>query len=389
MGRRRRVATAGTELEKHDGRPLRVLVDGLSARTAGGGTYLVRQVEALAQRDDVRLTVYASGAVADRLIALGGRVAVHRRPRPRLFLRVLWEQTVLPLIARRYDVLYMPANFAVFASPRPQVVTFQNPNHFGELARRVRRRLYGRVGGLRLTVESLAARLSLRRATSAIAVSESLKRTIEEDVGRMAKLRVVRSATPIEPQPTDRGGDGRYVLVVSNDYPHKDWDGLISTFEQSDDLPPLWLVGWPRSPERLEALRDRLEASGSRERVRFVGGVEDRRELGRLYSDAACYVAHSFLEAFPLTPYEAMAHGLVPVVSDIPSHREICGANAIYYEPDDLESIAAAIREGLRTRMQPTRLPELFQRSWDENAAELAAALAAAADRDGVVPRPR
>jgi hypothetical protein len=67
-----------------------------------------------------------------------------------------------------------------------------------------------------------------------------------------------------------------------------------------------------------------------------------------------------------------MCNELPLAASDIPAHREICGGAATYYAPDDPDALAAAVRTALRrTGSVPVRAP-VFDRTWTENAKEVA-----------------
>ena len=176
-------------------RPLRLLVDGTSARSGGGATFLIRQLGALAHASDVEVTVYAPPSVVKALASRRLPLDLRLAPRVPLLARLLWEQIVLPWKARQFDVVYMTGNFALFASPRAQVVTFHNLYHFGNAAR-FARKLCNRRLALRIAVESYVARLSLRRTTVPVTLSWTMCRAIEEDVGPVPRLRVIYPAPP-------------------------------------------------------------------------------------------------------------------------------------------------------------------------------------------------
>ena len=89
---------------------------------------------------------------------------------------------VLPRVVRKHDVLYSPGNFAVLAAPRPQVVAFQNALHFGKAGAQFVRRVHSGRYRARTWAERRLARISLRRATAAVVLSESLGRAIAEDI---------------------------------------------------------------------------------------------------------------------------------------------------------------------------------------------------------------
>ena len=356
----------------------RVLVNALSATTGGGVTYAVEQLSALARDPDLDLTVLAVGATASALRDQAPRIRVREHPRRTLPQRVAYEQLVLPLAQSRFDILYAIGNFACFGWLKPQVVTFQNPNHFGAHARSwLSRNGTGRYR-LRMAVERAAARASLLHATQPIAISRSLRSAMIEEVGDRP-IAIIMSGTPELPEPRpprDRRPPDRYVLAVANDYPHKDWDALIEQFLADPSLPPLLLVGQPRSDARREELSTRMR--GRDGRVVLWGSEHDRGVLAWLYAHAATYVAHSFLEACPLTPSEALARGTPVVASDIPIHREVCGDAATFYPPDRPAEMRPLVRQAVEAERTLDASPLL---TWTDNARELAARLREAGAR--------
>lgn len=356
--------------------PLRVAINGLSAHTGGGLTYLAEQIKGLAgPGTGLELTVYCTDALADACGELRG-ARFHRFPHLPFPLRMAIEQILLPVLTRKADVVYCPGNFAMFLRRGPQVVVFQNPNHFGSRARAVRANHYALLHRLRKSFEAAVARSSLRRATAAIAISESLLATIREDVPDSAQLHLLLSASPELPAGGARSSaEDEYVLAVANDYPHKDWDGLIGVFTSRDDLPLLRLVGKPRSRKRERQLAGLIATSANPDGVELIGSITDRAALAALYEGARCFVAHSRLEAFPLTPFEALSRGLPVLATDIPPHREVCGDAAAYYPVDRPGRLGDLISDPPPAGSPPSGL----RRTWSDNASELAAILRSAA----------
>ena len=102
--------------------------------------------------------------------------------------------------------------------------------------------------------------------------------------------------------------------------------------------------------------------------VTFLGPVSEEAK-GALYKGAKAYVSVSSCEGFGLTPLEAAAHGTPSVLSDIPAHREVMGAQAIYVHGNDVQDIARGIQEGLsqtRDREALKKHTEFF--SWSQTA---------------------
>jgi glycosyltransferase involved in cell wall biosynthesis len=350
---------------------LSVLVNAVSARTGGGLTYAFEQIRELAAVEDLELSVLATQPLARRLGTACPGLRVRAQRRLPLVLRVVWEQAAIPLLARDHDVVYMLGNFAAFAYRGPQAVALQNPNHFGATARAIRAAVPSRRHRMRLALEAAVARASVTAATRTIAVSETLRAAVEEDVGHARGLRTIPSGVPELPRGLERTRERRYVLAVANDYPHKEWDSMLSTFAREPGLPPLVVAGACRTGRRQRELED-LIARLPTGKISLVGAVEDRAAMAELYREALCLVAHSRLEAFPLTPYEAWSMGVPVAATDIAAHREACGPRAFYYDPDVPGSLARAVRDA--TGSAPSGAVAGLT-SWRENAAAVAALL--------------
>jgi glycosyltransferase involved in cell wall biosynthesis len=347
----------------------RVLVNAMSAQLGGGSTHVLAQMEELDRLADFDLTIHAVGEVAVELTRRCQRAQVVCHPRWSLPLRVAWEQCVLAAAARSHDVIYCPGNFALLASPRPQVVCAQNAFYFTDEVRALRRRLWPTVGRARLTLESVGARVSMRRADRAVTVSNAMRDAVLADMGHATALSVIRSAAPVLPKPTVGTSDppaGSYLLSVAHDDPHKDWDGLVAGVLSDPALGTLVLVG------RCTAARAQALTKCYGGRVRALGAVHDRARLSALYTGARCVITHSWIESFGLTLAEAQVAGVPAAASDLPAHREIALPTTRFYAPGDTSALAAAVRAAMdQVPVNPGEAP----RTWHDNAAELAAVL--------------
>jgi len=162
-----------------------------------------------------------------------------------------------------------------------------------------------------------------------------------------------------------------YALFIGNDYPHKDWDGLTKMWREHDLVLPLVMAGMT-SRERLR----RLGLQSPRGAVRWIGAVSDRGHLRGLLERASMVIVHSTLEAFPLTPFEAMSLGIPVVASGIPAHREVCGPAALFYDPTDGEDLRSCValvlaNESVRQRLIRAGMHRKTEYSWAGNADEL------------------
>ncbi len=68
--------------------------------------------------------------------------------------------------------------------------------------------------------------------------------------------------------------------------------------------------------------------------IKFVEGPPDF-ELQRIFKQSKIVISTSVAEGFGLPPLEGMASGCLPVISDIPQHRETVGNFGFYFGGDD------------------------------------------------------
>ncbi|SFG94489.1 glycosyltransferase family 4 protein [Sporolactobacillus nakayamae] len=134
-----------------------------------------------------------------------------------------------------------------------------------------------------------------------------------------------------------------YLLYVGNIKPHKNLIKLIEGFEIIKHKIPHNLIivgkkdGFITGDSRVNEF-----ASKNINRIQFTGYVTDK-ELNKLFNNADIFVFPSLYEGFGLPPLEAMAKGIPVAASNIPPIKEICGDNAIYFNPYDEYSIARSI----------------------------------------------
>jgi len=115
-------------------------------------------------------------------------------------------------------------------------------------------------------------------------------------------------------------------------------------------------------------------------RVVRTGYVSDA-ELPILASGACALLYPSLWEGFGIPPLEAVSAGTLAIASDLASLPEVLGAHAVYCDPYDPRSIAAAMRQclemppGERQRRIEAGVEHASRLTWDAAAAKFAALL--------------
>lgn len=133
-----------------------------------------------------------------------------------------------------------------------------------------------------------------------------------------------------------------YILYVGNAYPHKNLRRLLSAFSLVVKKRKMKLVLAGDDSYFYPKLKTYAEKLGIASDVVFFGTANDE-QLIDLYSFSYCLVFPSLMEGFGLPNLEALACGVLPVVSDIPVFREIWGDLLPAFNPYDEKSIATEI----------------------------------------------
>jgi glycosyltransferase involved in cell wall biosynthesis len=125
---------------------------------------------------------------------------------------------------------------------------------------------------------------------------------------------------------------------------------------------------------RLNRLVADLDLTGS---VTFTGFISDE-DYRLLLQGARLFLAPSHGEGFDLPALEAAASGRAVICSDIPVHRELLGDGAVFFPPDDAETLARHIedlweREEERNRLGRAARQRAADFSWERMAGQLAA----------------
>lgn len=361
-----------------------------SFRRAGISHYVEQVLLQLGQIDrSNRYSVYTTRGLDRRALGLPDnfRVIPSRLPTINPRVRIPWEQLLAPMLLRRSgaDLFHGVHSVVPVACPVPSVVTVHDlafirfPQTF---------RAYNR------TYLDLATRLSVRRAARVLVVSEHTRREVIGLLGVPPERVVVTPNAAREhfrpPDPAAleafrarKGLPERFVLYVGTLEPRKNLTTLLEAYAivAQDQAAPL-LVGGGKG-WLYDAVFQRLEALGLRDRVRFVGYL-DEEELPLWYAAATVFVFPSIYEGFGMPPLEAMACGTPVVASNTSSLPEVVGDAGLTVSPYDPAALAEAIRRvlddaDLRQELRERGLRQARAFSWRLTAERTLAAYEAAA----------
>jgi len=294
-------------------------------------------------------------------------------------LRLLWEQSALPLLARRHriDVLHSPVFVAPLALPCASVVTILDMTWFTlpEKHTRVKRAYFRKM-----------IPPSVKRAGRIMAISEATKRDVVDVLG-VSPGKVIVTLLGVDPNrffPDATQGQGKrmmaqygvcrpYVLYVGKLEPGKNLPILIEAFASIAErfsAHQLVLAGNPGWD--YETIYEAATRLPCRQRIRFTGFV-DEDDLPALYAGADLFVYPSSYEGFGFPVLEAMACGTPVITSNISSLPELAGDAGLLVDPQDVDALAGAMRrvlvdDALRQQMRARGFEQARRFTWEETA---------------------
>lgn len=244
-----------------------------------------------------------------------------------------WEQWDLArqLTRVRPDVLFAPGYTAPLTAPCPIALTIHDVSFFDQPEE-----FRWREGLRRRRITAWAA----RRAKVVLTVSAFSRDRLVERIGVPAsRVRVIHhgmrpsAVDAIATRPREP-----IALYVGSIFPRRHVDVLVRTFatEVAPRVPDarLEIIGEDRLPPG-ETLQDWLTALPAEVRGRVVArSWVDEATLRDLYARARVFVFLSEYEGFGLTPLEAIAAGVPPIVLDTPVAREVYGDAARFVGGD-------------------------------------------------------
>ncbi|WP_345952068.1 glycosyltransferase family 1 protein [Mucilaginibacter sp. PAMB04274] len=143
-----------------------------------------------------------------------------------------------------------------------------------------------------------------------------------------------------------------YILFVGNVKPHKNLNVLIEAYlklsTSIQDKYKIVIVG--RKEGFItgdQSIFNKIQNNSILQKSILFTGYVNQQDMDSLYTMASVFVFPSFYEGFGLPPLEAMKCSCPVIVSDIPSHQEVCNDAALYFDPLDSSKLALLLKEVL------------------------------------------
>ncbi len=350
-------------------------------RSAGIHGYIAELIKHLPSADaGLRYTAMTHPLAAKLIAGMPTRTSDLITERP--WARIAWEQCFQPLIAarERFDLLHGLAFVSPLMGRCPTVVTVHDLSFalFPEWAR-----------GANAAYLRLFTRLSCKKATRIIAVSEHTRRDVIRLYG-VADDKVQAIPHGVDARFSPRSGQEiaefrrthalpeHFILFVGTLEPRKNLVKLIQAFSNiKSQLSNLKLVlvggrGW--ADDEIFAAIEKL---GLHEHVIWAG-YAPADDLPLWYNSADVFAFPSLYEGFGMPLLEAMACGTPVVTSTAACLPEVAGDAALIVPPDDADALADALQRALTDRavrqtLRANGLARAAAFTWEDTARRTAA----------------
>ena len=355
---------------------LRVLIDAtaVTRKKAGVGVYAKNLIDQLVAAQQLELFLLVQDDDPDFVYSGMPHVTVLRMPSRllrKIPLRLIFEQTALPMLVRRHriDIVHsLHYSFPLFRFGARSAVTIHDMTSV--LMPEVHERI-------KLLYFHFFLRRALRGSDAPIFVSHSAQQDYVAHFGTPRGLSTVvhhgknpafhpnRDSAAIASVRAKYKLPTRYMLYIGTIEPRKNLERLVQAFAtlapNSPDIPLViaGMMGWKQ--EHLSGLVHNL---GLGDRVLFPGFIAEE-DKALLIAGCELFVYPSLYEGFGLPVLEALASGVPTVTSNLSSLPEVAGDAALLVDPTDIAALARAMQSILS---DPALAAKLRQKGPDQAA---------------------
>jgi glycosyltransferase involved in cell wall biosynthesis len=272
----------------------------------------------------------------------------------------LWEQITLQLYVGKKEALLISLCNTAPVFLKHQIVTIHDLSFrlFPEWNSKIFSFVY-----------NLIIPIIAKKAEHILTVSNSSKKELIKELAipeeKISVIYNAVSAVFLEKEVQGNENDKHqedYILTVSSFHPRKNLKRLIDAFLRLPDKKiNLYIIG---NFDKNFAFED-LNIEEHRSRIKILTGVNDV-DLKGFYKNAKLFVYPSLYEGFGIPIIEAMSCGVPVCVSNIDVFKEVCGNNAIYFDPKITEEITEKISLSIKNPQKVFK--QLDKYSWSESA---------------------
>ena len=352
---------------------LRVVINGIHAKSGGGVTYLKNILPILANIPNIEMHLFIHKNQFELFYPVDEKVNVILLSfKPTFWNTLIWEQIAIPIKAwaMGYSVLFSPANYGPIMVSN-NVILLRNAISVLRISENSGQKFYW-------LALSLATLVSFIFSKKVIAVSNYAKQLMTFKLPKIfsQKCGVVYHGVK-SPQLSDKQYDslGVDILAVSDIYVQKNYYNLILSFKILLKKRPklrLIIIGDTIDHDYLKKLKNLIDELKIEKYVIFKGRVENE-ELIKYYKNCRVFVFPSLVETFGNTLLEAMSFGKAIACSETAAMPEVLRDCGVYFNPEDEFDIANKIElllanDKLSIKLGRKAMQRADSFSWDNTA---------------------
>ena len=153
--------------------------------------------------------------------------------------------------------------------------------------------------------------------------------------------------------------DQSFFFYPAQFWSHKNHIRLLQAFKQvTTDHPNIHLILTGSDKGNLESVRNEIDKLDLGQSVRILGFVESSL-IDALYQNAVALVMPTFLGPTNLPLLEAMRVNCPVACSDFIGHREMLEDAALYFNPSEMDDMAASLKSLLREEQRTFLIQEM------------------------------
>jgi len=236
---------------------------------------------------------------------------------------------------------------------------------------------------LRLIIILFVQNFAFRHADGVIFLTNYASRVIQKSCGKLRKVKIIPHGVDLEFKkiinqnwPSKKNEIIR-CLYVSPVWPFKNQINVVKAIEKLRNqgyLISLDLIGGG-SKESIKKLKKQISLSDPEGLFIKYHGSLQHDQIPKYVARANIFVFASSCENLPVTLLEAMAVGLPIVCSDRGPMPEVLGEGGLYFDPNDVTSIATSINEiihksDLRVKLMVKAKIISNEFTWDNNSSK-------------------
>ena len=207
----------------------------------------------------------------------------------------------------------------------------------------------------------LLLKASLNKASQIICISNKTQASLSSLMPNLGNnSRVIYPPVVLAEGVKRRNAKDKTLLCIGNRKLHKNFQVVLQALSLLDSSWKVKIVG--KRDFEFDELDSIIETSGMETRVQSLTGLS-YEEVNKEIKKTELLIVPSLAEGFGYVPWEALSHGVLPILSDIPVFREVFADSGVYFNPSSPEKLASII-EGLSNQAREKHFQAMCEKKY-------------------------